>query len=177
MLLARTKNFQLFGYLPSKVHQSNRRQTIGLAARVRARNRWRYFTGEIYWPRRDLRLAMHPMGRGVLSFELATWLKDGKTGERLTVKTFFRVKIGMGGRRIAEVEDQAAVQRLPVPQEREAGLAGKRQRRQLRPQQPVGLRGVAAAVSSNDRLRRSRLAGGSVSGRRAVRGRSDLLPE
>lgn len=95
MLICRTRDMQLFGFTP-RGHRHGRRQAVGLALRVRARGRWRHVAAHVYWPRRDLRV-----GRGTLSFEVVSWLTGPGTGERLTVKSFIRLKLGLGGRSLS----------------------------------------------------------------------------
>jgi hypothetical protein len=92
MLIYRRQDVQLFGFGPD---QRSRQQALGVALRVRGRGRWRHLSVHVYWPRRDLHRS-----RGTVSFEAATWLTGpGTTGERLTFKTFIRIKLGLGGRR------------------------------------------------------------------------------
>lgn len=92
MLIYRRPDVQLFAFGPD---QRSHKQAVGVALRVRGRSRWRHLSAHIYWPRCDLRRS-----RGTMSFEAATWLTGpGTTSERLTFKTFVRIKLGLGGRR------------------------------------------------------------------------------
>jgi hypothetical protein len=72
---------------------TRRRQVLRLTVRVRARRRWRWFRVEIAWPRRDLRL-----GRGTWTLEAKSWLTDASMRGAIGLKTFVRLKVGLGGR-------------------------------------------------------------------------------
>jgi hypothetical protein len=92
VLIHRSRDLQVFGFTP-RGHRQSRRQTVGVALRVRARERWRHFSLYACWPRADLR-----RGRGTLSIEAVSWLTGPGTKERLRTKTFVRLKVGLGGR-------------------------------------------------------------------------------
>lgn len=71
-----------------------RKQVLQVTVRARGRGRWRWARLEASWPRRDLR-----QGRGLLAMEAKTWLTDGSMVGALGLKTFVRLKVGLGGTR------------------------------------------------------------------------------
>ena len=92
MLICRRRDLQVFAFGPDR---RSTKQALGVALRLRGRSRWRHLSAHLYWLRRDLRRS-----RGTVSFEVATWITGpGTTSERLTFKTFVRLKLGLGGRR------------------------------------------------------------------------------
>lgn len=89
-------NTHLFLYRP---HGNQRDRSLGACLRVRdprGTGRWRHVSVRAYVPRSDLRV-----GRGKVSFEAATWMTSAAqtTGNRLTIKAFVRLAVGLGGPR------------------------------------------------------------------------------
>jgi hypothetical protein len=100
VLIWRSTNVQLFGFTP-RGHQEARRHGVGVATRIRARDRWRHLLVHAHWSRPDLR-----RGRGTLTFEVCSWLTGPGTHDRLRIKTFVRLKMGLGGPVASSKESQ-----------------------------------------------------------------------
>jgi hypothetical protein len=95
-MLYRSERVQLFGYTPrARRGRDSKRRAIGVCLRLRGQGRWRHFQLWLHWPRADLR-----EGRGMWTVEAKTWLTDGSFKGGPHLKSFVRLKVGLGGRRL-----------------------------------------------------------------------------
>ena len=96
MLLHRSDNVQFFAYRPQ--HDFGRNSAYGLTLRVRRGRIWRHLTIRLHSRSRPLDNAD---ARGCWTYEVVTWRSGPKMHQRVSVKAFVRLKVGLGGERVA----------------------------------------------------------------------------
>jgi hypothetical protein len=81
MMLYRSQCVQLFGYTPRAPRARNsKRRALGVCLRVRCGDRWRHYQIWMHWPAK-------------------TWLTDDSFKHSPQLKSFVRLKVGLGGGR------------------------------------------------------------------------------
>jgi hypothetical protein len=96
VLIARRRNAQLFGFLPSRPHGAN--SGFGFHVRIRRKGVWHHFTLRLWTRSKPL-----PGARGAWTNEILGWRTfPGVRDHRVGYKWFIRLKIGLGGDRPVE---------------------------------------------------------------------------